>query len=88
MAGFSGWAALKDDFETRVSGGANAKTPAFVGHGTVDETVTPDCGADVKTRLTAAGVPVTFNTYPMAHGAHPQEMEELKQWVTECLKLD
>ena len=45
----------------RVSGGANKRTRAFVGHGTMDEVVLPACGEESKKNLEAAGVPVLLS---------------------------
>ena len=87
VVSFSGWATLRDDLQTYVSEGANAKTPAFIGHGTADQVVTPECGGDASQRLNQAGVPVTYNTYPMQHGSHPAEMAALRTWLVEVLKL-
>ena len=74
VACLSGWPALRETLGDRVSKGANAKTPLFIGHGTEDQTVYPECGADARDRFKAAGVDVTFMDYPAAHGAHPAGM--------------
>ena len=78
---FSGWAALASDLTKRVPAAANAKTPAFVAHGTRDQVVHPDCGAKASELLKASGVPTSYNTYPMEHSSHPSEMEDLKDWL-------
>ena len=88
MACLSGWAALKDDLAERVKSGANAHTPAFVFHGTMDQTVLPECGATVKELLQTAGVPVTFGEHAMAHGSCPQEMAMMSDWASKALKVD
>ena len=88
VVSFSGWSTLRDDFQRRVSEGANKQTPAFVAHGQFDNVVVPECGEDSKKRLEAAGVPVTFNTYPMQHSAHPAQMQALRAWMIEVLKID
>ena len=89
VACFSGWPALQADFAERVSKGANVKTPAFVGHGTSDEVVFPECGARANELLTAAGVPTKYETYAgLAHGACPQELSDLKEWVRTALKVE
>jgi len=77
----SGWPALADDLPSRVPSGANAKTPAFVAHGTRDQVVHPDCGQKVSTLLKAAGVPTSYTTYAMEHSSHPSEMEDLRDWL-------
>ena len=78
----SGWPVLVDDFLPRVTGGANATTPAFVAHGAQDQVVVPACGAQAKELLKSAGVPTCFNVaYPMKHSACPSEMEDLRDWL-------
>lgn len=84
---FSGWPTLKENFISRVSGGANAKTRAFVGHGTQDQTVLPECGAKAQELLREAGVPSSLHTYPVAHSTHPSQMKDLKNWLNEQLGL-
>ena len=71
----------------RVAKGANAKTPLFIGHGTEDQTVYPECGADARDRFKAAGVDVTFMDYPAAHGSHPAGMAGLRAWFVDVLKV-
>lgn len=81
VAVMSGWPALQGDWQARVDGGANAKTPAFIGHGSADPVVLPECGAEAARLLKASGVETTYNTYPVEHGAHPQELEHLRLWM-------
>ena len=61
--------------------GANANTPAFLGHGTKDPTVLPACGTKADAQLKAAGVPTTFKTYPVEHSSCPPEMRDLREWL-------
>ena len=87
IACLSGWPALRDTLNDRVTTGANAKTPLFIGHGTEDQTVYPECGADARDRYKAAGIDVTFVDYPVAHGAHPVGMAAMRDWIATVLKL-
>lgn len=87
VAALSGWPPLAKEFGGAVSGGANAATPAFVGHGTRDEVVLPACGERAASILRDVGVDVAFSTYPVEHGAHPAEMAALSEWVKGVLKL-
>lgn len=88
VACFSGWPALKDSLVDRVRSSANAKTPAFIAHGTADEIVLPECSAKSSELLEQAGVPVTFRTYErMAHSSCNAEMEELKDWIKDIFKM-
>jgi len=85
---FSGWPALKESLVERVKGSANAATPAFIGHGTADGVVLPECGARASELLKEVGVPVTFNTYErMAHSSCGPQMAELKDWVQGVFKM-
>ena len=88
IVSFSGWAAHREVFQKRASEGANKNTPAFIGHGTVDEVVLPSCGEDAKNKLEAAGVKVSYSTYMMAHSAHPDEMRALRGFIVDVLKID
>ena len=86
VACLSGWPAMQADFKTRVGGGVNAKTPAFVAHGDADEVVLPECGTLANTLLTASGVPTKFASYRgMAHSSCDQEMRDLKAWIRSVL---
>ena len=67
--------------------GANAKTPCFMGHGTEDNVVLPECGEDAKTRFEAAGVPVNFSTYRMPHSTCGAEMRAVREFLREVLQL-
>jgi predicted esterase len=87
VACLSGWPALRETLADRVAKGANAKTPLFIGHGTEDQTVYPECGADARDRFKAAGVDVTFMDYPAAHGSHPAGMAGLRAWFVDVLKV-
>ena len=87
VASLSGWPALRATLSDRVTKGANAKTPLFVGHGTEDQTVYHECGVDARDRYQAAGVDVTFMDYPAAHGSHPAGMAGLRAWFVDVLKV-
>lgn len=89
---FSGWAPLTKTDEATFIGelqaGANAQTPCFIGHGTEDNVVLPECGERAAKALEEAGVKdVSFSTYRMAHSSHPMETDALAKWVSEKLKL-
>ena len=88
VAMLSGWVAKRDSLADRMRGGANANTPLFVGHGTEDNVVLPECGQDAVDESKKAGVDVTSLTYPVAHGAHPAGMQALRAWLVQSLKID
>jgi predicted esterase len=82
VACLSGWAAMRDDLAPRVSGGANAATPAFIAHGEADGVVLPQCGKEANELLSAAGVPTKFETYRgMEHSSCEKEMSDLHAWL-------
>ena len=81
IVSFSGWAVLAAGLVERVASGANAKTPAFLAHGTQDGTVEPACTVEARDLLKAASVPTAYFTYPMAHSSCPSQFEDLKDWL-------
>ena len=92
IVSFSGWSPLtKTDEATFISdlkAGANAQTPCFIGHGSEDNVVLPECGERAAKALEEAGVKdVSYSTYRMAHSSHPAETDALAKWVSEKLKL-
>lgn len=87
IVGLSGWLAAPDELEGKLSGGANAQTPVFLGHGSFDNVVVPECSEVTAAKLQAAGLPVTHKTYPVQHGSHPAEMSELAAWLRERFNL-
>ena len=58
-----------------------AGTPVFLGAGTRDQVIPVTRAEDASERLTAAGIDVTFRTYPIGHGTAPQEVEDVGEWV-------
>ncbi len=64
---------------------ANAQTPVFFGHGTFDMVVPATHGRRAADVLRAAGQPVSFQTWPMAHAVHPDEVRAIGAWLTERL---
>ena len=88
IACLSGWTAQKGATAERVGGGANAKTPTFVGHGSIDNVVLPECAAETQTLLEGQGVPVSFGMYNTAHGAHPEELAALRGFLADALKVE
>ena len=41
----------------------------------------PSCGEEVARLLGESGVPTLYKTYPVEHGAHPEELRALKGWM-------
>jgi predicted esterase len=70
-----------------VSEGANARTPALVGHGSADQVVFPECSEEVVKQLNAAGMQVEYVTYPAGHETHYTLPMALRSWLSDVLKL-
>ena len=64
---------------------ANSKTPIFMAHGVWDAVITPDraeASADILEKL---GYPMDWNTYPMEHSLHPDELVDISRFLTMAL---
>jgi phospholipase/carboxylesterase len=64
---------------------ANSKTPIFMAHGVWDAVITPDraeASADILEKL---GYPMDWNTYPMEHSLHPDELVDISRFLTMVL---
>ncbi|WP_426701557.1 alpha/beta hydrolase [Rhodanobacter sp. Col0626] len=64
---------------------ANAAVPIFWGHGTSDPVVVVQRGIDSRDALQSLGYAVDWHTYPMAHSVCPQEIADLRDWLTRRL---
>lgn len=64
---------------------ANASTPIFWGHGTSDPVVAYGMGELSTRKLRSWGYSVGWHEYPVGHGVHPQEINDLKHWLKGCL---
>jgi phospholipase/carboxylesterase len=60
---------------------ANAGIPIFQGHGLYDPMIPPELGEEARDHLRALGHPVNWNTYPMQHEVHPDEIADLGAWL-------
>lgn len=59
----------------------NAATPVFLAHGTLDPVVPiayAELSRDVLQKL---GQPVEWRTYPVAHGLHPKEITDIRDFL-------
>ena len=56
---------------------SNRALPVFMGHGDEDPMVPLRAGEIARDRLIAAGHPVDWRTYPMAHEVHPLEIRDI-----------
>jgi phospholipase/carboxylesterase len=57
------------------------KAPLFMAHGTQDQLVLPDWGRASCDWLKAAGFPVTWREYPMAHTISLEEIQDMAEWI-------
>ncbi|HET9121928.1 MAG TPA: hypothetical protein VFN52_00345, partial [Acidiferrobacteraceae bacterium] len=55
--------------------------PLFLAHGTADPVIPLDTAERTRLRLKARGIDPAWSTWPMGHAVHPQELEQLAQWV-------
>ncbi|MEM9304131.1 MAG: dienelactone hydrolase family protein [Pseudomonadota bacterium] len=65
---------------------ANAKTPIFMGHGTQDPVVPMALGEASAQTLTSWGYDVGWKTYPMPHAVSPQEIDDLRTFLSQRLR--
>ena len=64
---------------------ANSKTPIFMAHGVWDAVITPEraeASADILEKL---GYQVDWNSYPMEHSLHPDELVDISRFLTMVL---
>jgi phospholipase/carboxylesterase len=64
---------------------ANAHTPIFMAHGSMDPVVAPDRGEASHQLLKRLGYPVQWHTYPMGHSVHPREVADLSAFLLNVL---
>lgn len=80
----SGYLPLADSFATQRHS-ANAHTPIFMAHGTMDPVVVLARGESSRDTLKALGHPVQWHTYPMQHSLHPQEITDISVFLQQVL---
>ncbi|WP_323011884.1 carboxylesterase [Castellaniella sp.] len=60
---------------------ANAQTPVFLAHGTQDMVVPLTYAEISRDVLEGLGQPLQWQTYPMPHGLHPQELDDIREFL-------
>lgn len=80
----SGYLPLADRFADQRHT-ANAHTPVFMAHGTMDPVVALARGESSRDALVALGHPVQWHTYPMQHSVHPREVADISAFLTQVL---
>jgi phospholipase/carboxylesterase len=64
---------------------ANADTPIFMAHGSMDPVVVPARGEASRDLLTQLGHPVLWHSYPMQHSVHPREVADISAFLASVL---
>ena len=80
VVNLSGFLVGGNDMATEPS--ALGKTPLFWGHGTHDPAVPFGLAVRGQARLQEAGVHMETRSYPMGHWVTPEEMQDLKDWLS------
>lgn len=62
----------------------SARVPIFIGHGSEDPIVPVGLGEHSVRQLSAAGYPVEWRTWPMAHSVCPEEIAAVDAWLQRC----
>ncbi len=64
---------------------ANAHTPIFMAHGSMDPVVVPARGEASRDLLSQLGYPVQWHSYPMQHSVHPREVADISVFLADVL---
>jgi phospholipase/carboxylesterase len=64
---------------------ANGKTPVFMAHGTWDAVITLERAEASVDTLEKLDYQVDWNTYPMEHSLHPDELVDISRFLTMVL---
>ena len=64
---------------------ANAHTPIFMAHGSMDPVVVPARGEASRDLLFGLGYPVQWHSYPMQHSVHPREVADISAFLASVL---
>lgn len=83
----SGYLPLADTF-TAERHPANASTPIFMAHGSMDPVVAPARGEASRDLLSGLGYKVQWHTYPMQHSVHPREIADIATFLAHVLGQD
>jgi phospholipase/carboxylesterase len=84
VVALSGYLPLADRFAAERHA-ANADTPIFMAHGTVDPVVVLARAEESHRLLTEQGHAVQWHTYPMPHSVHPQEIQDISGFLQTVL---
>ncbi len=56
------------------------RLPILIAHGTADDVVPFSSGVALVNTFKEAGFPVTWLSYPIAHGVSPEEIQDIRNW--------
>ncbi|NMM20601.1 MAG: alpha/beta hydrolase fold domain-containing protein [Rhodoferax sp.] len=85
LLALSGYLPLADTLSTERTD-ANADTPIFMAHGSMDPVVVPARGEASRDLLARLGYPVQWHSYPMQHSVHPREVADISVFLANVLK--
>jgi phospholipase/carboxylesterase len=80
----SAYLALPDSLDDEISENM-AETPVFMAHGRQDDVVSYEYGYDSKEQLEGHDVPVAWYEYDMEHSVCLEEINHIRQWLTDIL---
>jgi phospholipase/carboxylesterase len=87
VIGLSTWVPRIDSLEEERNP-ANASTPLFLAHGSMDPMVPEAHGRESADKLEKLGYPVTWHSYPMLHAVCPEEIIDIRDWLSARLGSD
>jgi phospholipase/carboxylesterase len=64
---------------------ANRAIPIMMAHGTHDPVVPLQLAEQSRDRLQQAGYHIDWHTYVMSHAVYPEEIEDVRRWLVQCL---
>lgn len=85
IIGLSGYLPLPDA-TTQEHSPANLDTPIFLGHGTMDPVVALARGQAARDALLALGYQPQWHTYAMPHTVCPQEIADIRAFLSKVLR--
>ena len=64
---------------------ANAATPIFLAHGTLDRLIPFEYAREAQAELVARGLNIEWHSYPMDHTVSREEIGDVRAWLTRIL---
>jgi phospholipase/carboxylesterase len=84
IIGLSTYLPLRGTFDDEAHE-ANARTPVFMAHGTLDPLLPASLGEESRDFLQARSYDLEWKTYPMAHAVCPEEVIDVRDWLRRTL---